>query len=72
MNFRIVLIFWLQLKQKTHSLVILDSATSKEFNEIAISVYGQLNMKRENPYTGQRERVMDFVNENQTPTQFLT
>ncbi|HMK54492.1 MAG TPA: ATPase domain-containing protein [Methanobacteriaceae archaeon] len=58
------------------ALVILDSATSQEFNEIALfSVYGALSvMKRENPYTGRRERVMDVVKmrSTKTPTQFLT
>jgi len=66
-----------ELKQRNiTSLVILDSATSKEFNEIALfSVYGAIKlMKRENPYTGRRERVMDFVKMRSTkiPTQFLT
>ncbi|HHT18602.1 MAG: ATPase domain-containing protein [Euryarchaeota archaeon] len=66
-----------ELKQRNiTSLVILDSATSKEFNEIALfSVYGAIKlMKRENPYTGRRERVMDFVKmrSTKTPTQFLT
>ena len=34
-----------------------------KFNEIALfSVYGALKlMKRENPYTGRRERVMDII-----------
>jgi KaiC/GvpD/RAD55 family RecA-like ATPase len=66
-----------ELKQrKITALVILDSATSKEFNEIALfSVYGALNLiKRENPYTGRRERVMDLVKmrSTKTPTQYLT
>jgi KaiC/GvpD/RAD55 family RecA-like ATPase len=58
------------------ALIILDSATSREFNEIALfSVYGAIKlMKRENPYTGRRERVMDVVKmrSTKTPTQFLT
>ena len=58
------------------ALIILDSATSDEFNEIALySVYGAIKlMKRENPYTGRRERVMDVVKmrSTKTPTQFLT
>lgn len=58
------------------ALIILDSATSDEFNEVALySVYGALKlMKRENPYTGRRERVMDVVKirSTKTPTQFLT
>jgi KaiC/GvpD/RAD55 family RecA-like ATPase len=58
------------------AMVILDSATSMEFNEIALfSVYGALRlMKRENPYTGRRERVMDIVKmrSTKTPTQFIS
>jgi KaiC/GvpD/RAD55 family RecA-like ATPase len=58
------------------TLTILDSATSQEFNENALySVYGAIKlMKRENPYTGRRERVMDVVKmrSTKTPTQFLT
>src|SRR5664280_2082183 len=63
-------------KRNITALVILDSATSKEFNEIALfSVYGALRlMKRENPYTGRRERVMDIVKmrSTKTPTQFMS
>ena len=63
-------------KRNITALVILDSATSKEFNEIALfSVYGALRlMKRENPYTGRRERVMDIVKmrSTKTPTQFIS
>jgi len=58
------------------SIIILDSATSQEFNELALfSVYGAIKlMKRENPYTGQRERVMDIVKmrSTKTPIEFLT
>ncbi|MBI5680756.1 MAG: recombinase [Methanobacterium sp.] len=58
------------------ALIILDSATSHEFNELALfSVYGAIKlMKRENPYTGRRERVMDIVKirSTKTPTQFIT
>jgi len=63
-------------KRNITALVILDSATSNEFNEIALfSVYGALKlMKRENPYTGRRERVMDIVKmrSTKTPIQFLS
>lgn len=63
-------------KRNITTLIILDSATSYEFNEIALySVYGAIKlMKRENPYTGRRERVMDIVKvrSTKTPTQFLT
>ncbi|BDZ71179.1 ATPase domain-containing protein [Methanobacterium petrolearium] len=63
-------------KRNITALIILDSATSKEFNEIALfSVYGAIKlMKRENPYTGRRERVMDVVKmrSTKTPTQFIT
>jgi len=69
------LVFELKKKNIT-SLVILDSATSNEFNELALfSVYGAIKlMKRENPYTGRRERVMDIVKmrSTRTPTQFMT
>lgn len=66
-----------ELKQKNiTSLIILDSATSHEFNELALfSVYGAIKlMKRENPYTGRRERVMDIIKmrSTKTPTQFMT
>lgn len=66
-----------ELKQKNiTALIILDSATSHEFNELALfSVYGAIKlMKRENPYTGRRERVMDIVKmrSTKTPTQFMT
>lgn len=66
-----------ELKERNiTTLIILDSATSREFNEIALfSVYGAIKlMKRENPYTGRRERVMDVVKmrSTKTPTQFMT
>lgn len=66
-----------ELKERNiTALIILDSATSREFNEIALfSVYGAIKlMKRENPYTGRRERVMDVVKmrSTKTPTQFMT
>ncbi len=63
-------------KRDITAVIILDSATSEEFNGIALfSVYGAFKlMKRENPYTGQRERVMDIVKmrSTKTPTQFIT
>jgi KaiC/GvpD/RAD55 family RecA-like ATPase len=63
-------------KRNITALIILDSATSTEFNEIALfSVYGALKlMKRENPYTGRRERIMDIVKmrSTKTPTQFVS
>jgi len=58
------------------ALVILDSATSKEFNDIALfGAYGAIQLlKRENPYVGRRERVMDIVKmrNTKTPIQLLT
>jgi KaiC/GvpD/RAD55 family RecA-like ATPase len=58
------------------TMFILDSATSKEYNDLALfSVYGAIVlMKRENPYTGRRERVMDIVKmrNTMTPIQLLT
>lgn len=63
-------------KRDITAVIILDSATSEEFNGIALfSVYGAFKlMKRENPYTGRRERVMDIVKmrSTKTPTQFIT
>ncbi|HOQ19147.1 MAG TPA: ATPase domain-containing protein [Methanothermobacter thermautotrophicus] len=66
-----------ELKQRgITSVIILDSATSKEFNELALfSVYGAIKLgRRENPYTGRRERIMDIVKmrSTKTPLQFLT
>ena len=73
---RLDLLIYELKKRNITTLVILDSATSKEFNEIALfSVYGALRlMKRENPYTGRRERVMDLVKmrSTKTPTQFMS
>lgn len=52
------------------TLIILDNITSKEFNDIALfSAYGAIQlMKKENPYTGKRERVMDIVKMRNTKT----
>lgn len=56
-------------------MIILDSATSGEFNDIALySVYGAIRLiKRENPYTGRRERVMDIIKmrSTRTPIEFI-
>lgn len=58
------------------ALVILDNVTSKLFNDIALfCAYGAIQlMKRENPYTGRRERVMDIVKmrNTKTPVQLLS
>jgi KaiC/GvpD/RAD55 family RecA-like ATPase len=63
-------------KRGITTMLILDSATSKEYNDLALfSVYGAIVlMKRENPYTGRRERVMDIVKmrNTSTPIQLLT
>ncbi len=73
---RLDLLVYLLKERNITALIILDSATSDEFNEIALySVYGAIKlMKRDNPYTGRRERVMDIVKmrSTKTPTQFLT
>lgn len=66
-----------ELKQRgITSMVIIDSATSQEFNELALfSAYGAIQLiKRENPYTGRRERVMDIIKmrSTKTPIQYLT
>jgi len=52
------------------TLIILDNVTSKEFNDIALfSAYGAIQlMKKENPYTGKRERVMDIIKMRNTKT----
>lgn len=58
------------------AMLILDSATSKEYNDLAMfSVYGAIELlKKENPYTGRRERVMDIIKmrNTKTPIQLLT
>lgn len=57
------------------ALLVLDNATLKEFNDIALySCHGSINlMKHENPYTGKRERVMDIVKMRncKTPVQLV-
>lgn len=57
------------------TLMVLDSATSKEFNDLALyCCYGAINlMKHENPYTGKRERVMDIIKmrNSKTPIQLI-
>lgn len=69
-----LLIFELK-KRGITALIILDSSTSKEFNELALfTVYGAIHlMKRENPYTGRRERVLDIVKmrSTDTPIEFI-
>lgn len=63
-------------KRGITTIVVLDSATSHELNDLAMfSVYGALRLfKRENPFTGRRERVMDVVKmrSTMTPIQLLT
>ena len=63
-------------KMNITTMLILDSATAREYNDLALfSVYGAIiMMKRENPYTGRRERVMDIVKmrNTSTPIQLLT
>jgi len=58
------------------ALVLLGGVISKEFVELALySAYGAIQlMKRENPYTGRRERVMDIVKmrNTKTPVQLLS
>ncbi len=57
------------------ALIVLDSATSRRFNEAALfHAYGAIYMqRRENPFTGQRERVLDIVKIRncRTPIQLL-
>ncbi len=63
-------------KRSITSIVVLDCATSRDLNDLAMfSVYGAIKLlKRENPYTGRRERVMDVVKmrSTMTPIQLLT
>jgi KaiC/GvpD/RAD55 family RecA-like ATPase len=58
------------------ALVLLGGVISKEYVELALySAYGAIQlMKRENPYTGRRERVMDIVKmrNTKTPVQLLS
>ncbi len=69
-----LLIFELKKRGLT-AMIVLESSTSKEFNEMALfTVYGALHlMKRENPYTGRRERVLDIVKmrSTDTPIEFI-
>jgi KaiC/GvpD/RAD55 family RecA-like ATPase len=57
------------------ALIVIDSATSRRYNEAALyHAYGAISMqRRENPFTGQRERVMDIVKirNTRTPIQLL-
>lgn len=63
------------VRRNITAMVILDSVTSKELNDIALfSAYGAIQLlKRENPYTGRRERVMDIIKmrNTKTPIQLL-
>ena len=56
-------------------LIVLDAATSKRFDDMAMySVYGAIRLlKRDNPFTGRRERAMDIVKmrSTKTPVEFL-
>lgn len=58
------------------AMILLGGVISPEFIDIAIySAYGTIQlMKRENPYTGRRERVMDVVKmrNTKTPVQLLS
>jgi KaiC/GvpD/RAD55 family RecA-like ATPase len=57
-------------KKGITALVIIDSATSKEFNDMAFFwAYGAIRLvKRDNPYTGNRERAIDIIKMRNTPT----
>lgn len=63
-------------KRDITTLLIIDSATSEEYNNLAMfSVYGAFSLlKRENPYTGLRERIIDVIKMRsvKTPLQPLT
>jgi KaiC/GvpD/RAD55 family RecA-like ATPase len=70
-----ILIHYLSRRAIT-TLLILDSATSSAFNDVSFyAVYGALRLlKKENPYTGVRERCLDIVKMRNTkiPLQPLT
>lgn len=57
------------------TVVLLGGVISREFVDLALySAYGAIQLlKRENPYTGRRERVMDIVKmrNTKTPVQLL-
>ncbi|MFQ6054932.1 MAG: ATPase domain-containing protein [Methanosarcinales archaeon] len=52
------------------SILICDEATGKITNDIAMySVYGAIKLlRRDNPYTGERERVIDIIKMRSTKT----
>ncbi|MFZ3383155.1 MAG: ATPase domain-containing protein, partial [Candidatus Methanoperedens sp.] len=58
------------------TFVLLGGVISREFIDLALySAYGAIQlMKRDNPYTGRRERVMDIVKmrNTKTPVQLLS
>jgi len=57
-------------KRKCTSLIICDETTMERFGEVALySVDGALRlMRRDNPYTDSRERVLEIVKMRRTPT----
>ncbi|MGD0057057.1 MAG: ATPase domain-containing protein [Methanomassiliicoccales archaeon] len=57
-------------KRKCTSLFICDEATMSKFGEVALySVDGAVKlMKRDNPYTDSRERVLEVIKMRRTPT----
>ncbi len=63
-------------KKNITAIVLLGGVISREFIELALySAYGAIQlMKRENPYTGRRERVMDIVKmrNTKTPVQLMS
>jgi len=58
-------------RRDLNTLIVLDSAISTTYNDLALfSAYGALRLsKHDNPFTGQRERVMDVVKMRNTRTQ---
>jgi len=52
------------------SVIVLDAATSKRYDDMAMySVFGAIRLlKRDNPFTGARERAMDIVKMRSTAT----
>jgi len=61
--------------RRISALIVIDSATSGRYSEAALyHAYGAIRLsRRENPFTGQRERVMDIVKirNSRTPIDLL-
>lgn len=73
---RLDLLIYNLVRKGITAMILLGGIISKQFIDIAIySAYGTIHlMKRENPYIGRRERVMDIVKmrNTKTPVQLLS